>query len=93
MEIKLKSGRKIKIKDDISLDARDELLDGIKYEMKDGKISGFECMNATVTKWIRSCLDGDTSDKALMEWTIEERTDAFIVLQSKIMVGEEKASK
>ena len=94
MEIKLKSGRKIKAKDDISLDARDELLDSIKYVMNDkGGISGFECMNATVTKWLRACLDGDVSDKELMSWTIEERTDAFLALQSKLMVGEGKASK
>ena len=93
MEIKLKSGRKIKIKDDISLDARDELLDSIKYQIEDGNVTGFECMNATVTKWLRSCLEGDTSDKALMKWTIEERTDAFVALQKKVMVGEEKASK
>ena len=94
MEIKLKSGRKIKIKEDISLDARDNLLDGIKYQLsEDGKISGFECKNATVTKWLRECLDQDVSDKSLMEWSIEERTDAFLALQNKVMVGEEKASK
>ena len=94
MEVKLKGGRKIKVRDDISLDARDELLDSIKYNMReDGTVGGFECMNATVTKWIRACVDGDTSDKELMTWTIEERTDAFLALQSKLMVGEGKASK
>ena len=93
MEIKLESGRKIKIKDDISLDSRDELLDSIKYQIQDGNVTVFECMNATVTKWLRVCLEGDTSDKALMKWTIEERTDAFVALQKKVMVGEEKASK
>ena len=94
MEIKLKSGRKIKAKDDISLDARDQLLDSIKYVMNDkGGISGFECMNATVTKWLRACLDGDVSDKDLLKWSIEERTDAFLKLQNHLSLGEGKASK
>ena len=94
MEIKLKSGRKIKVKDNVSLDDRDELLDNIKYKMdKDGNISGFECMNATVTKWLRSCLSDGISDKDLLKWSIEERTDAFLKLQNHLSLGEGKASK
>ena len=94
MEVKLKSGRKIKIKSDISLDDRDSLLDDLKYQTDaDGNITGFECMNATVTKWLRKGLDGGNSDKELLGWSIEERTDAFLKIQKKLMVGEGKASK
>ena len=94
MEIKLKSGRKIKIKADISLDDRDALLDGLKYQTDaDGNITGFECMNATVTSWLRKGLDGGNSDKDLVKWSLEERTEAFLKIQSRLMVGEAKASK
>ena len=60
---------------------------------KDGNISGFECMNATVTKWLRSCLSDGISDKDLLKWSIEERTDAFLKLQNHLSLGEGKASK
>ena len=94
MEIKLKSGRKIKVKENISLDDRDELLDNIKYNLdKDGNLGGFECMNATVTRWLRACLSEGSSDKDLMKWSIEERTDAFLKLQNHLSLGEGKASK
>ena len=94
MEVKLKGGRKIKVRDDISLDARDELLDSIKYNMKeDGTVGGFECMNATVTQWLRECLVSGNSDKELMKWSLEERTDAFLEIQKVITLGEGKASK
>jgi len=94
MEIKLKSGRKIKINTNISLDDRDSLLDGIKYQVdKDGNVSGFECMNATVTKWLRLGLDGGNSDEELIKWSIEERTDAFLKIQKELTLGEGKASK
>ena len=94
MEIKLKSGRIIKVKKDISLDVRDELLDNIKYKLdKDGNIAGFECMNSTITKWLRASLSAGSSDKDLIKWTVEERTDAFLKLQSHFSLGEEKASK
>ena len=40
MNIKLETGRKLKIKD-VSLDERDELLDSVQYEMDSkGKIKG-----------------------------------------------------
>ena len=94
MEIKLKSGRKIKIKTDISLDDRDSLLDDLKYQTDaDGNITGFECMNATVTKWLRKGLDGGNSDKELLGWSLEDRTDAFLKLQEHLNLGEGKASK
>ena len=94
MEIKLKSGRKFKSKAAISLDDRDSLLDNVEWNMdKDGNITSVKAMNSTITKWLRVCIDGDSSDKELLKWSIEDRTDAFIKLQSKFMTGEEKASK
>jgi len=92
MEIKLKSGLKLKIKD-VSLDERDELLDSVEYEFDDkGKVQNVKMMNTTITKWLRICLDGDTSDKFLKSLTFEERTQIFLKMQDSILVGEGKAS-
>ena len=92
MELKLKSGRKVKVKS-ITLDEKDALMDGIQYKMVDGKVEGVEMMYSTMTKWMRICIDGNISDKALQEYTLEEKTELFIALQNKIIVGEGKASK
>jgi len=92
MNIKLETGRKLKIKD-VSLDERDELLDSVEYQMDSkGKIKGVKMMNATVTKWLRLGIDGDTSDKFLKSLTFEERTQIFLKMQDSILVGEGKAS-
>ena len=92
MEIKLKSGLKLKIKD-VSLDERDELLDSVEYEFDDkGKVQNVKMMNTTITKWLRICLDGDTSDKFLKSLTFDERTQIFLKMQDSILVGEGKAS-
>ena len=94
MEIKLKGGRKFKVKEQISLDERDSLLDNVEWNMdKDGNITTIKAMNSTMTKWLRTCIDGDSSDEELIKWSISDRTDAFIKLQSKFVTGEEKASK
>ena len=92
MEIKLKSGRKVKVKE-ITLDEKDSLMDGIKYRITDGKVEGVDMMYSTMTKWMRVCINGDTSDKTLMGFTLEEKTELFIELQNKLVLGEEKASK
>ena len=93
MEVKLKSGRKLKLKD-ISLDERDTLLDAVEYTYKDdGSFLGIKMMNSTMTKWMRTCIDGDTSDKALIGFKLEEKTELFTILQEKYTMGEEKASK
>ena len=93
MEIKLKSGRKVKVKE-ITLDERDSLLDAIEYNYdKDGNILGVGMMQSTMTKWIRTCVDGDVSDESLLKYSASERSDLFVKLQSKFLVGEEKASK
>tara|TARA_Y100001963_G_scaffold27465_1_gene37448 strand:+ start:435 stop:716 length:282 start_codon:yes stop_codon:yes gene_type:complete len=92
MNIKLETGRKLKIKD-VSLDERDELLDSVEYQF-DGKgnIKNVKMMNTTITKWLRIGLDGDTSDDFLKSLTFEERTEIFLKMQDSILVGEGKAS-
>tara|TARA_Y100000401_G_C8312451_1_gene220556 strand:- start:613 stop:894 length:282 start_codon:yes stop_codon:yes gene_type:complete len=93
MEIKLKGGKKLKIKD-ISIDERDNLLDSVSYDYTaDGKVLGVKMMHSTMTKWLRTCIDGDTSDKFLSTLTLDERTDAFTQMQNIFFVGEDKASK
>ena len=93
MEIKLKSGKKIKLKD-VSIDERDEMLDSVQYDYNsDGSIAGVKMMHSTMTKWIRTAVQGDTSDKFLKTLTLEDRTEIFIKMQEYLMVGEEKASK
>ena len=92
MEIKLKSGRKVKVKN-ITLDERDSLMDGLSYKIVDGNVEGVEMMHSTMTKWIRIGVDGDTSDKFLKTLTLEDKTEIFTEMQSLYLVGEEKASK
>ena len=93
MEVKLKSGRKLKIKN-INLDDRDILLDSVEYTYKeDGSFLGVKMMNRTMTKWMRTCIDGDTSDKTLLGFNFEEKTELFTILQEMFTMGEEKASK
>ena len=93
MEFKLKSGKKVKLKD-VSIDERDEMLDSVQYEVKqDGKVGQIKMMHSTMTKWIRIGIDGDTSDKFLKTLTLEDRTEIFTYMQNYYLVGEEKASK
>ena len=92
MELKLKSGIKLKIKG-VSLDERDEMLDGVQYETDDkGKVQGMKMMHSTITKWLRVGLEGDTSDKFLKKLSFEDRTEIFLKMQEILLVGEEKAS-
>ena len=93
MEIKLKSGKKIKLKD-VSIDDRDEMLDSVEYQYDaKGNAKGMKMMNTTMTKWIRVGVDGDTSVKFLKSLSLEDRTEIFIEMQKYLMVGEDKASK
>ena len=93
MEMKLESGKKIKLKD-VSIDERDEMLDSVQYEMdSDGNVGQIKMMHSTMTKWIRIGLEGDTSDKFLKTLTLEDRTEIFTKMQSYYLVGEDKASK
>tara|TARA_R110000824_G_scaffold97398_4_gene232804 strand:- start:3171 stop:3452 length:282 start_codon:yes stop_codon:yes gene_type:complete len=93
MEIKLKSGKKIKLKD-VSIDERDEMLDAVQYDYtKDGDVLGVKMMHSTMTKWIRIGVNGDTSDKFLKTLTLQDKIEMFTEMQSIYLVGEEKASK
>ena len=92
MEFKLKSGRKLKLKD-VTLDERDAMLDGVEYEyLESGEVKGIKTMHSTITKFLRLGLDGDTSDEFLKGFTFEERTETFLKIQSGILMGEENAS-
>ena len=93
MKFELKSGKKIEVKE-VSIDERDEMLDSIKYNFKeDGTISEIKMMHSTMTKWIRTAVKGDTSDKFLKTLSMEDRTEIFSKIQGFLLQGEEKASK
>ena len=93
MEIKLKSEKKIKLKD-VSIDERDEMLDSVQYQYdKDGNVGQIKMMHSTMTKWIRTGVDGDTSDKFLKTLSLQDKTEIFTKMQEYLLVGEEKASK
>lgn len=93
MDFKLKSGKKLKVKD-VSIDERDEMMDAVEWEL-DGKgnPSKIKMMHGTMTKWIRIGIDGDTSDKFLKTLSFEDKVEIFTVLQKEFMSsGEEKPS-
>ena len=91
-ELKLKSGRKVKLKD-VSLDERDQMLDSVEYIYDDkGNVGGVKMMHSTITKWLRFSLNGQATDEYILGLTFEERTELFLTLQEKILTGEEKAS-
>ena len=93
MEFKLKSGKKVKLKD-VSIDERDEMLDAVQYDYTiDGEVLGVKMMHSTMTKWIRIGVDGDTSDVFLKSLTLQDRIEIFTKMQNIYLVGEEKASK
>ena len=90
MEIKLESGKKIKLKD-VSIDERDEMLDSVEYLYDEkGNTKGMKMMNTTMTKWIRLGVDGDTSDKFLKSLTLSDRTEIFVKMQEYLLVGKRK---
>ena len=92
MDIKLKSGLKVKIKE-VSLDERDEMLDSVEYQFnKKGEPAGVKMMHSTITKWIRLGLVGDTSDEFIKQLSFEDRTEIFLKMQEGLLMGEGKAS-
>jgi len=92
MDIKLKSGLKVKIKE-VSLDDRDEMLDSVEYQFnKKGEPAGVKMMHSTITKWLRLGLDGDTSDEFIKKLSFEDRTEIFLKMQDGLLMGEGKAS-
>ena len=94
MDIKLKSGRKLKLREDLSLDERDELLDSIEYKYDSkGKVKHMILpKHSTITKWLRAGIDGDTSDDFLKDFTFDERSEVFGEMLPSLFVGEGKAS-
>ena len=93
MEFKLKSGKKIKLKD-ISVDERDELFDSIEYETNDkGEVKNVKMMYSTMTKWIRIGVDGNVTDEFLKSLKLEDKTEIFSKMQNYFLMGEAKASK
>ena len=91
-KLKLKSGREIAIKE-ISLDERDEMLDSVEYTYDDkGGVSGVKMLHSTITKWLRFGLNGKADDAYILGLSFEERTEIFLSLQEKLLVGEENAS-
>ena len=91
-KIKLKSGKEINIKD-VSLDERDEMLDSVEYTYdKKGNVSGVKMMHSTITKWLRNGLNGHATDEFILSLTFDERTEIFLKMQEKLLVGEGNAS-
>ena len=90
--IKLKSGREIKIKD-VTLDERDQMLDSVEYVYDEkGNISGVKMMHSTITKWLRFSLNGQATDEFILDLTFDERTEIFLKMQEKLLMGEGNAS-
>ena len=91
-KIKLKSGREVGIKD-VSLDARDQMLDSVEYIYDDkGGVAGVKMMHSTITKWLRFGLNGKADDKYILGLSFEERPEIFLKMQEKLLTGEGNAS-
>ena len=90
-EVKLKNGKKVKLKE-LSLDDRDFLLDNTQYVMDKGEIKEVKMMHSTITKWLRFGLNGQANDKFILDLTFEERTEIFLKMQEKLLMGEGNAS-
>ena len=91
-KIKLKSGREINIKD-VTLDERDVMLDSVEYVYDaKGNVSGVKMMHSTITKWLRTGLNGQATDEFILGLTFEERTEIFLKMQEMLLTGEGNAS-
>jgi len=99
---KLKSGRKVKIRE-LSVDAIDELKDIIKMRYHRDGSSVVENLNVARTAWIRAGLGGGEfkgwkpngvapPDKVLKQLSEVEREELFDVIQSTQFMGEEDPS-
>ena len=87
-EIKLKSGKVIKLKT-LSIDVRDECLDKVEFVFdKNNKVKGVTAMQKTITHWMRTLINGDISDDALLKFDMEERGEFFALVQNKLFLGE-----
>ena len=86
-DIKLSNGKKVKLKE-LSLDDRDYLLANTQYVMVKGEIKEVKMMHSTLTKYLRTGMDGDTSDKALIKMSMEDKIDIFKAIQEQFFLGE-----
>ena len=87
MEKKLKSGKKVVLKE-VSLDERDEMLDCCEYNFdKEGNLSDIKNPHSTITKWLRIGLEGDVSDEVLKSFSLEDRTEIFLKMQNFLHLG------
>ena len=94
MEIKLSTGEKVKLKD-LSVDERDELLDSVEYEYSDNDSQAkIKMMHSTMTKFIRTGIEGEVTDEFLKKLSFSDKTSIFTMIQGECMnLGEEKAAK
>ena len=94
MEIKLSTGEKVKLKD-LSVDERDELLDSVEYEYSDNDSQAkIKMMHSTMTKFIRTGIEGEVTDEFLKKLSFSDKTSIFTKIQGECMnLGEEEASK
>ena len=90
-EVKLKNGKKVKLKE-LSLDDRDYLLDNTQYVMDKGEAREIKMMHSTLTKYLRTGIDGDTSDKALTKMSFDDKVEIFKAIQGTMLLGEENPS-
>ena len=91
-KLKLKTGREINLKE-VSLDERDQMLDSVEYIYDDkGNASGVKMMHSTITKWLRFGLNGQATDEFILGLSFDERTEIFLKLQEKLLMGEGNAS-
>ena len=102
IERKLKSGRKVKIKE-LSIDKIDELKDIIKMRYNRDGSSVVENLNVARTAWIRAGLGGgdfkswkpngvNPPDSVLKQLSEVEREELFDIIQSTQFMGEEDPS-
>ena len=102
IEKKLKSGRKVKIRE-LSVDKIDELKDIIKMRYSRDGSSIVENLNKARTAWIRAGLSGgdftkwkangiDPPDSVIKQLSEIEREELFDVIQKAQIMGEEDPS-
>ena len=96
LEKKLKSGRKVLIKD-MSLDAIDDCKDTLDIEFSNGKAKHIRHVNKARTKWIRGGLSGgdfkkwDPSDidSSIKQLSDTEKEELHSLIQEAQSLGED----
>ena len=87
-EVKLKDGKKVKLKD-LSLDECNDLLDSKEDNIVDGKL---KMLHSTLTKYLRVGIDGDTSDETIKKMSYDDRVEIFKAIERNMLLGEESPS-